>query len=142
LPKFLWPEAINHSVWIRNCTPSINGKNLIAWGATVTVRDLNSDKLDPRGQDGKFVGYDAESKGIRVYWPNRRIVSVERDDRHDPSDIIFATSGSEGEHKDISSPVNKDLPSVPSVPSSTPSSITHIQPEPEPTHSTCQRPPP
>ena len=34
-------------------------------------------KLDSQAQTGQFVGYDSESKGYRIYWPNKRLVSVE-----------------------------------------------------------------
>ena len=43
------------------------------------VRDLTDGKLDPRGREGCFVGYDAESKGCRIYWPNSRSIGVEPD---------------------------------------------------------------
>jgi len=95
LPKFLWKEAVRFSMWIRNHTtthhldgrtpyevlygtkPEIGGIHL--WGLRVWVRSLTAGKLDPRGREGRFVGYDAESKGCRVYWTDSRTIGVERD---------------------------------------------------------------
>jgi len=95
LPKFLWKEAVRFSMWVRNRTtthhldgrtpyevlygakPEIGGIHL--WGSRVWVRSLTAGKLDPRGQEGRFVGYDAESKGCRVYWTDSRTIGVERD---------------------------------------------------------------
>jgi len=95
LPKYLWKEAVKYSMWIRNRTtthhldsrtpyevlygikPEIGDIHL--WGSRVWVRSLTAGKLDPRGREGRFVGYDAESKGCRVYWTDSRTVGVERD---------------------------------------------------------------
>jgi len=96
-------------MWIRNRTTThrLNGKtpyeafygvkpdtgDIHLWGSHVWVRDLTAGKLDPRGREGRFVGYDAESKGCRVYWPNSRSIGVERDlifeDRSVNSELIF-----------------------------------------------------
>jgi len=95
LPRFLWKEAVRFSMWVRNRTtthhldgrtpyevlygakPEIGGIHL--WGSRVWVRSLTAGKLDPRGREGRFVGYDAESKGCCVYWTDSRTVGVERD---------------------------------------------------------------
>ena len=95
LPKFLWKEALKFAMWIRNRTTThqLDGKTpyeafhgvkpdvgeIHLWGSRVWVRDLTAGKLDPRGREGRFVGYDAESKGCRIYWPNSRSIGVERD---------------------------------------------------------------
>ena len=96
LPGYLWAEAVNHSVWLRNRSSTralATGKtpyematglkpdlsNLIEWGARVWVKILDVGKLQPRAIEGHFVGYDEESKGYRIYWPKQRKVSVERD---------------------------------------------------------------
>ena len=47
------------------------------FGAAAYVKDLKAGKLDSRAQLGRFVGYDSESKGFRIYWPNKRSVTVE-----------------------------------------------------------------
>jgi hypothetical protein len=52
---------------------------LCEWGAIVWIKRLDAGKLDPRAEEARFVGYDDESKGFRIYWPKKRKVSVERD---------------------------------------------------------------
>ena len=95
LPKYLWKEALKFAMWIRNRTTThlLDGKtpyeafygvkpdigDIHLWGSRVWVRDLTAGKLDPRGREGKFIGYDAESKGCRIYWTNSRSIGVERD---------------------------------------------------------------
>ena len=94
LPKFLWLEAMKFAMWIRNrtTTHALKGKtpyealygitpvisNLHLWGSRIWVCSLTAGKLDPRGQEGHFVGYDSESKGYRVYWTDSRTVGVEQ----------------------------------------------------------------
>ena len=53
--------------------------NLHLWGSRVWVRSLTAGKLDPRGREGRFIGYDTESKGYRIYWTDSRTIGVERD---------------------------------------------------------------
>ena len=96
LPKNLWGEAVLHSIWIRNRTPTraIEGNQtpyekgtgkkpdltkLIEWGATAWVKKLKVGKLDPKVEKERFVGFDDELKGFRIYWPEKKKVSVERD---------------------------------------------------------------
>lgn len=43
------------------------------------VKCLDVGKLEPRAEEGRFVGIDSESKGYRVYWPGKNRVSIERD---------------------------------------------------------------
>jgi hypothetical protein len=49
------------------------------FGATAWVKRLNTGKLDSRAEEGRFVGFDEESKGYRIYWPQKRRITVERD---------------------------------------------------------------
>src|SRR6202789_2346583 len=125
LPRFLWEEAMRHSVWIQDRTPAraLNRKtpyemvhskkpNLTGiqeFGAAAYVKDLSAGKLDARAQKGRFVGYDSKSKGYRIYWPIKRSVSVERNVIFNPNDQnsldeIFTIHGeaqSEGEKDKI-----------------------------------------
>jgi hypothetical protein len=97
------------------------------FGAVAYVKDLTAGKLDARAKKGCFVGYDSESKGYRIYWPEKRSISVERnivfnqEDTNSSEDIaiIHGETSSEGEKdkiiqapqnkvKDIKSPENKE----------------------------------
>ena len=49
--------------------------------------DLNAGKLDPRARVCHFVGYDSESKGYRIYWPQKKSISVERDVVFNSNDV-------------------------------------------------------
>ena len=99
LPKFLWAKAVSHAVWLKNRSPTrvLNGKtphealglgkpdlsDLHEFGALVYVL-VEAGKLDPRGVEARFVGYDKERKGYRIYWPSKRIVTVERNLKFHP----------------------------------------------------------
>jgi hypothetical protein len=136
LPRFLWEEAMNHSTWLQNQLPAaaLEGKTPYeAWhnkkphlagiqefGAAAYVKDLKAGKLDAWAKVGRFVGYDSESKGFRIYWPGKRTVTVERDivfnenNIRDGSVMISSNVLSEGEiegDKIIQHPANcsKDL---------------------------------
>jgi hypothetical protein len=41
------------------------------FSATAYVKDLAASKLDARAKKGCFIGYDSESKGYRIYWPEK-----------------------------------------------------------------------
>ena len=93
LPHFLWQEAMLHATWLQNRTPAqvLEGKtpyemlnkkvpNLAGiqeFGATAYVKDLKAGKLDAREKVGRFIGYDLESKGYRIYCPGKRSITVE-----------------------------------------------------------------
>ena len=93
LPCFLWEEAMRHSAWLQDCTPAhtLNGKTpyeaankkkphlagIQEFGAAAYVKDLAAVKLDSQAKEGRFVGYDSESKGYRIYWPEKRLISIE-----------------------------------------------------------------
>jgi hypothetical protein len=120
LPRFLWEEAMKHTTWLQNRTPAqaLDGKTpyeilhkkkphlngIQEFGAAAYVKDLKAGKLDARAQLGRFVGYDSESKGYRIYWPAKRTVSVERnvvfnqnDVRVSDASVTFSGTQSEGE---------------------------------------------
>jgi hypothetical protein len=96
LPRSLWAEAVRHSFWLRNRAPTQALKrqktphematgdkpdlsNLQPFGADVWVKRLNVGKLEPQAMKARFVGYDDESKGYRIFWPRKNKVSIERD---------------------------------------------------------------
>jgi Reverse transcriptase (RNA-dependent DNA polymerase) len=75
------------------------------FGVAAYVKDLKAGKLDARAKKGQFIGYDSESKRYRIYWPEKRSVTVERnvvfnqDDActSDDTAIIYGEAQSEGE---------------------------------------------
>jgi hypothetical protein len=103
LPRFLWEEAMKHTTWLQNRTPAraLDGKTpyemrhkkkpylggIQEFGVAAYVKDLKAGKLDSRAQVGRFVGYDSESKGYRIYWPGKRSVTVERNVVFNQNDV-------------------------------------------------------
>src|SRR6266566_2490507 len=96
LPKFLWAEAAQFIIWLKNrstthalgsMTPyeRLTGQkpNLAGvpeWGQRVWVHSNLGSKLDMCALAAHWVGYDADSTHAhRVYWPETHRVSVERD---------------------------------------------------------------
>ena len=55
-----------------------NLKGVREWGENVYVRVEKGTKLGGRVREGKWLGMDEESKGVRVYWSDTRSVTVER----------------------------------------------------------------
>ena len=102
LPRYLWAEAMAHACWIQNRTPTraLDGKtpyemmtgrkpNLTGiqrFGAAAYVKLENAGKLEKRASKARFVGYDNESKGYRIYWPEKHVVSIERNVVFNPGD--------------------------------------------------------
>ena len=105
LPRFLWEEAMKHSAWLQNRTPTCaldrktpyemqHGKKpyltgIQEFGTAAYVKDLDAGKLDPKARVGRFVGYDSESKGYRIYWPKQKSISVERNVVFNVSDVTL-----------------------------------------------------
>ena len=94
LPKSLWGEAARHVVWLMNrtSTKAVTGqtpyeaafgkkpdlREVREWGEKVWVRVEEGNKLGGRVREGRWMGLDDQSKGVRVYWPDKRKVSIER----------------------------------------------------------------
>jgi len=88
LPSFLWGKALNHAMWLKNCTatwtldnktpfealfgspPDLSG--LRQWGCTIWVHDDSSSKLDVHARKGHWLSFDHDSQAHRVYWPKPR----------------------------------------------------------------------
>jgi hypothetical protein len=100
LSHFFWPLAAQASVHIKNRVPHSALKDptttpfeqwfkrkpdlshLRPFGCLVTSRKTNSDdlcKLDPRGEEGRFVGYARDAKGYLIWFPASRAIRVRRD---------------------------------------------------------------
>ena len=106
LPKFLWAEAVQFVVWLKNrsltraignVTPyeRLTGQkpNLAGvpeWGQRVWVHNDSGTKLDARASAARWVGYDADSTHAhRIYWPDTRKISVERNVRFKTESITI-----------------------------------------------------
>jgi hypothetical protein len=103
LPKSLWGEAVNHAVYLKNrtSTKALDGKTpyevfygakpnlrgLPEFGMKVWVHRPEGSKLDGRSVVGRWVGFDEESSGHRVYSPDTRTVSIQRSIKFDSGDI-------------------------------------------------------
>ncbi|KAJ3473654.1 hypothetical protein NLI96_g12893 [Meripilus lineatus] len=155
LPSSLWGEALMHAVWLKNRTATRALPNttpyeqstgrkpdlstLREFGCKAYVRVEGQSKLESRTRVGHFVGFDSESKAYRVYWPDTRQVSIERNVRFDNSEVVGST-GPEGEKSvpNISVPSTHDS-SSPSPPSSIPDPLHHFEPPAPVTDSRPQR---
>ena len=92
LPRFLLEEVIKHIAWLKDRSPhcAFDGKfpykikhkkaphlaNICKFGTVEYVKDLKARKLDPCAKLRQFMGYDSESKGFCIYWPNKQSVTV------------------------------------------------------------------
>jgi len=98
LPQFLWAEAAQFAIWVKNRTPTkalgnvtpyekLTGRKpnlagLPEWGQRVWVHNDSGSKLDARATAARWVGYDADSTHAhRIYWPDTQRISVERNVR-------------------------------------------------------------
>jgi hypothetical protein len=101
LPKMLWGEAARHVVWLMNrtSTKAVDGmtpyeaafgkkpdlRHVREWGEKVWVRIEGGNKLGGRVKEGRWLGIDERSKGFRIYWPDKRTVTTERNVYYDKS---------------------------------------------------------
>jgi transposase InsO family protein len=116
LPKFLWAEATAHAVYLKNRTWTrtigettpyevLNGHkpnlgNLHPWGCKVRVHATGGSKLDGRSSTGRWMGFDNDTRdGHRIYWPERRTVTVERSVKFnfEPEEVVVGALPLEGE---------------------------------------------
>ena len=94
LPKNLWGEAAHHVVWLlnRTTTKAVEGmtpykvafgkkpnlKGVREWGEKVYVRVEKGTKLGGMlGREGGW-GWMKNQRGGRIYWPDTKAISVER----------------------------------------------------------------
>src|SRR5204862_3719735 len=106
-----------------------NLSDLHEWGCTVWVK-IDSGKLEAKAAEGRFVGYDAERKGYRVYWAEKRKITVERNVRFTPDEFLVPeTIRPEGEqptHVIESVTPNVSEPLTPPQPLSSPLSSQQL----------------
>jgi hypothetical protein len=99
MTNWFWPFSTQTSVHIKNRIPHMslptdftpfygwyNKKpdlsHLRPFGALVTARKTDSDqlnKLEPRGEEGRFVGYAKDSRGYLIWFPSSKSVRPRRD---------------------------------------------------------------
>lgn len=165
MPKFLWAEAIDYATWLKNRLPSratpghtpyelVNKSkpNLAAaheFGCKVYVHSPEGGKLEARAKESIFVGVDEESKGFRIYWPEKRRISIERNVSFVPTIVQMGDVPDEGESSKMladtsSSGVQHVTPTVqaPAAQSpKTPPHTTQALPAPRTPRPTRVRPP-
>lgn len=98
-----------------------NLQELREWGEEVWVHQEGGDKLGEQGKRGHWVGYDGDSNGSRIWYPDTGAVWIERNFR-------FVNGGHlnlEGEQQTPSSTIHNDPPHSPIKPT------PEIQPEPQ-----------
>jgi hypothetical protein len=92
-----------HTTWRKNrtITRTLNNKppyemlfqkkpnlaNLPIWGCHVKVHMAHGSKLDMRAMDGRWVGFDSNSNGHRIWLPGARRVAVERSVTFDTTEV-------------------------------------------------------
>ena len=131
-------SLVNHHIWIRNWVPTRSLKvdktplelatsqkpnisGIYPWGCKAWVKTLDVGKLEPRAEECRFVGFDSKSKGYRVYWLEKRRVSIKRDIYFNEKDMLVNVEVHiEGE-------------------TNIPTNLNHHQPL--PTHSSHNKPP-
>lgn len=113
LPKNLWAEAACHVVQLlnRTMTRAVEGMtpyeadfgkkpdlgSVHEWGEKVFMRIEGGTKLGGRVREGRWLGVDEQSKGVRIYWPDTKLITIERNVYFDDSSV----SRNEGEHEEV-----------------------------------------
>ena len=101
-PRALWAEAISHAIYLKNMSPThalvdktpyekVHGSkpnlsDMHHFGCPVYIHIENTGKLDKQAKQARFVGYDYNSKGYRIYWPESQHISIERNVHFLPDD--------------------------------------------------------
>jgi len=157
LPQFLWAEAIHHAAWLHAQIPSRalpgcitpieratkqkpNLKRVLVFGAIVWVKVKDAGKLDSQAVERHFVGYDEESKGYRLYFPNlilvERDVYFNKDAVVDIGEVVFEgeTTKEQSAETDFSNPTvaNENATSAPITAENTDENVpemSHVLPD-------------
>ncbi|CAB4032274.1 myosin heavy fast skeletal muscle [Paramuricea clavata] len=142
LPKTLWTYAVMAAVYIRNrCynhrlkkTPyevftsqKPNLQNMHVFGTVCYTYVQEKKKLDPRGEEGIFVGYDKGSPAYLIYFPEtgsiKRIRCVRFTDK-----FVNDKNTEESPQLNIEDEMIVSLPSCPSDPQPTNENENHVVP--------------
>jgi len=108
LPRYLWADAMNHATWIKNRMPTqaLEGRSpfqarfkhspdlstLIPFGTHTWVKLYKPGKLNPQAKEGRFVGFDKECRGYKIYYPDTRTVNIEREVTFDKAKLTYDDS--------------------------------------------------
>jgi hypothetical protein len=116
---------MKHSAWLQDRTPAcaLNGKTpygmghkkkphlagIQEFGAAAYVKDLSAEKLDAQAKKGCFVVYNSEFKDYRIYWPEKRSITVKQNVVFNQEDstisedvtVIHTEAQSEGKKENI-----------------------------------------
>lgn len=89
----LSPDVTPHELWFKR---KANLSHLRPFGCLVTSRKMNADalgKFEPRGEQGRFVGYARDASGYLIWFPDSKAVRVRRDVKfHEMPDITTPRS--------------------------------------------------
>jgi len=127
LPRNLWGEAVKHAVYLKNRTSTralpenktpyemIHGAkpnlgDLHEFGTKVWVHETRNSKIDVRSKVGRWLGFNHESSGHQIYWPDRHLITVKQSVQFDDFEDIMLPGGqgNEGEKDKIISSLTKD----------------------------------
>ena len=119
-----------HMTWVKNRTSTRrlgkkmpyemlyqkkpNLENVPVWGCRVKVHDTSGTKLDMRARNGHWVGFDPESDGHQIYFPDHGNISIERSiafEQHDASAPPQTTASAPIEGEQV--PRVEPVPEVP-----------------------------
>ena len=94
------------------------------WGDKVWVWIEGGDKLGGRVREGRWMGVSDESKGVRVYWPDKKTISTEQNVYFDKTSS--SVSRLKGEEWELTETKPENAPKLP-----TPKhpAVTQIKPE-------------
>ena len=67
-----------------------NLSDVCEWGDKVWVRIEGGDNLGGRVREGRWMGVSDESKGARIYWPDKKTVSTERNIYFDKTNLSLS----------------------------------------------------
>ncbi|KAG2049978.1 hypothetical protein BDR06DRAFT_1011603 [Suillus hirtellus] len=166
MAKFLWVEAVNYAVRLKNCLPSrsipshtpfelahskyMDVSMAHEFGTPVLVHIEKASKLESHVKEARFVGVDTESKGYCMYWESRCWVSIEQNITFVPKSVVVADGvQDDGEFTPVKANINsiqatstKDSPSAPVLAPSTPTKVPPIQVTPPAPRPARLQPPP
>src|SRR6266511_3554817 len=86
----MWTRSLNNATPLELLTkekPDLS--NVHIWGSQVWVHNTSGSKLDGRVKEGQWVGFDNKSKAHRIYWEEKRSVTIERSVTFAPEEVTW-----------------------------------------------------